>query len=49
MLNPTTGRNADLYRNDEGHEVWIIKDADGTVVSENVQSDHDARWLVDQI
>ena len=41
-----TGRTTDLYRNDEGHEVWIIREADGTIVAEDVESDHDAEWIL---
>lgn len=39
----------DLYRNDEGHEVWRITDAEGNVVAEDVASDFDAAWIAAQV
>jgi hypothetical protein len=39
----------DLYRNADGHEVWRILDATGAVVHEDVASDHDAQWLLEQV
>jgi len=41
----------ELYRNDEGHEVWRIyeEQSDGSflLLHENVASDHDMLWLMD--
>jgi hypothetical protein len=37
-----------LYHTDEGREVWRIRDTEGRVVAENIESDHDAAWLAEQ-
>jgi hypothetical protein len=38
----------ELYRDDENHEVWRIKEVEtGTVLREGIASDHDYRWLLD--
>ena len=39
----------ELYRNESGHEVWRIRDADGAVYAEDVASDFDAEWLAEQM
>lgn len=39
----------ELYRDTYGNEVWRIRDRDGNVRHEGVASDHDARWLAEQI
>lgn len=38
-----------LYRNADGHEVWGIFDPEGNVYVEDIASDHDARWLAEQM
>lgn len=38
----------ELYRDDDGHEVWRIKEAEtGNVLREDIASDRDYRWLLD--
>ena len=39
----------ELYRNDDGNEVWRIKDKNDNVIQENIASDYDAQWLAEQI
>ncbi|UGS26351.1 hypothetical protein K8F61_17250 [Microbacterium resistens] len=39
----------ELYRDENGHEVWRIRDRKGNVQHEGVASDHDAAWLAEQI
>lgn len=50
MCNMNNARKitTELYRNDDCHEVWRIL-VNGQVKHENVASDHDMRWLVDQL
>ena len=40
--------HAELYRNSDGHEVWRITDGEGTLIAEDVASDHDMTWLREQ-
>lgn len=42
-------RYGELYRNDNGNEVWRIKDENGNVIQENIASDYDAQWLAEKI
>jgi hypothetical protein len=38
----------ELYRDEKGHEVWRIKEAEtGNVLREGIASDRDYRWLLD--
>lgn len=38
----------ELYRDDDGHEVWRIKEIEtGHVLREGISSDHDYKWLLD--
>lgn len=38
----------ELYRDEDGHEVWRIKEVEtGNVLREGIASDHDYRWLLD--
>ncbi len=38
----------ELYRDDDGNEVWRIKEVEtGNVLREGIASDHDYRWLLD--
>jgi len=38
----------ELYHDDDGHEVWRIKDKDtGQVLREGIASDSEYRWLLD--
>lgn len=39
---------SELYRDADGHEVWRIVGADGSVESDGVASDHDAAWILGQ-
>jgi hypothetical protein len=41
--------HGELYRDAEGHEVWRIRNTDGTVYVEGIASDFDAEWLADQM
>lgn len=41
--------HGELYRDEAGHEVWRIRNRTGHVVAEGIASDHDARWLADQV
>lgn len=41
--------HGELYRDEEGAEVWRIRAANGTVVAEGVASDDDARWIAEQV
>ena len=38
-----------LYRDEHGHEVWRIVDADGRIVAEGVESDHDAAFIAEGV
>jgi hypothetical protein len=42
-----TRTETELYRNAQGHEVWRITDADGTVIAHDISSDHDMQWMRD--
>jgi len=44
-----TSAKKELYRDDQGHEVWRIVEADGTVAGEGITSDHDASWLFREV
>jgi hypothetical protein len=38
----------ELYRDEKGHEVWRIKEAEtGNVLREDIASDRDYQWLLD--
>lgn len=38
----------ELYRDENGHEVWRIKEIEtGKVFHESIASDHEYRWLLD--
>ncbi len=40
----------ELYRDEDGHEVWRIKEIEtGKVLRDGIASDHDYRWLLDAI
>ena len=39
----------ELRRDEEGHEVWRIRDREGNIVHDNIASDHDAAWLATRI
>jgi hypothetical protein len=52
-VNPGLGAAAlaalgELYRDEEGREVWRIRTPDGSLYAEGVASDHDAQWLAEQ-
>lgn len=42
-----TKTNAELYRNGARHEVWRITAVDGSLIAEDIASDHDMTWLRD--
>ena len=42
-------RPSELYRNATGNEVWRVFELDGSVAAEDVGSDHDARWMWEEI
>lgn len=35
----------ELYRNANGHEVWRIRDRQGRIVADDIDSDRDAAWI----
>ncbi|HSZ68894.1 MAG TPA: hypothetical protein VK756_00895 [Solirubrobacteraceae bacterium] len=38
----------ELYRDEDGHEVWRIRDIEtGKVLREGIAPDRDCRWLLD--
>jgi hypothetical protein len=38
----------ELYRNEKGHEVWRIKEAEtGRVLHDGIESDREYRWVLD--
>jgi hypothetical protein len=38
----------ELYRDENGHEVWRIKEIEtGKVLQDGIASDHDYKWLLD--
>lgn len=39
----------ELYRDDDGHEVWRIRDAAGETVQEGIASDHDLESIVAEL
>lgn len=39
---------AELYRDAQGHAVWRVYRADGSVEADGIQSDHDMQWLLAQ-
>ncbi len=40
----------ELYRDEDGHEVWRIKEIEtGKVLRDGIASDHDYRWLLDTV
>jgi hypothetical protein len=45
---PAVRPTSELYRDGDGHEVWRILGADGSVESDGVASDHDAEWILGQ-
>lgn len=42
-------RFGELYRSDDGYEVWRIRDENGNIAHEDIASDHDAQWLAEQV
>lgn len=39
----------ELYRDDQGVEVWRIRDLNGEVVQDGIGSDYDAAWIAAQV
>jgi hypothetical protein len=38
----------ELYRDDNGHEMWRIKESETShILREGISSDHDYKWLLD--
>jgi len=45
---PADLAEGELYRDEDGHEVWRIKEIEtGKVLHEGIASDHDYKWLLD--
>lgn len=38
----------ELYRNEEGHEVWRIRGNQNNIIEDNISSDFDAEWLAER-
>ena len=41
--------HGELYRDEDGHEVWRIRDTDGNIYADGIASDFDAQWLAEQM
>jgi hypothetical protein len=41
--------HGELYRDESGHEVWRIRDTDGSIYADGIASDFDAQWLAEQM
>jgi hypothetical protein len=47
-VRPELPARTELYRNEDGHEVWRIRKG-GKIIVDNVSSDHDPQWLKDNV
>jgi|GEM_PF-5855464 len=49
VLADALDRFGSLYVNEEGWEVWCIRDRSGAVYADDVASDHDAAWIAGRV